>query len=133
MELLEKSFEIVEGKEMIGTFTINPAKTRLDCIMSCINTIGCHAVNVKSNNRNNYITCQLFTESCKPRHMSNNINSTTYFRSLLSGGSRISPRRGAPTLQGGPPTYDFAKFSQKLHEIERIWTPRGARVQNFTM
>ena len=35
-----------------------------------------------------------------------------------SGGSRISPR-------GGAPTYDFAKFSQKLHEIERIWTPGG--------
>ena len=26
---------------------------------------------------------------------------------------------------GGVPTYDFTKFSQKLHEIERIWTPRG--------
>ena len=23
----------------------------------------------------------------------------------------------------GVPTYDFAKFSQKLHEIERIWAP----------
>ena len=23
------------------------------------------------------------------------------------------------------PTYDFAKISQKLHEIERIWTPGG--------
>ena len=23
---------------------------------------------------------------------------------------------------GGPPTYDFAKISPKLHEIERIWT-----------
>ena len=33
---------------------------------------------------------------------------------------------GAPTPQGAP-TYDFAKFSQKLHEIERIWTPGGAR------
>ena len=28
---------------------------------------------------------------------------------------------GAPTLQGTP-TYDFAKFSQKLHGIETIWT-----------
>ena len=28
----------------------------------------------------------------------------------------------------GTPTYDFAKFSQKLHEIERIWTRGGARV-----
>ena len=29
---------------------------------------------------------------------------------------------GAPTFRGeGAPTYDFAKFSQKLHEIERSW------------
>ena len=40
-----------------------------------------------------------------------------------SGGSRISPRRGHQ-LPGGTPTYDFAIFSRKLHEIERIW-PRG--------
>ena len=31
------------------------------------------------------------------------------------------PEEGAPTPEGA--TYDFAKFSQKLHEIERIWTP----------
>ena len=41
-----------------------------------------------------------------------------------SGGSRISPRRGRQ-LPGGVPTYDFAIFSQKLHEIERIWAPWG--------
>ena len=34
---------------------------------------------------------------------------------------------GAPT-PGGMPTYDFAKNFQKLHKIERIWTPRGSRV-----
>ena len=28
----------------------------------------------------------------------------------------------------GAPTYDFAKFSQKLHEIERISTPGGGHV-----
>ena len=39
--------------------------------------------------------------------------------SLSSGGSRISPGGG------GVPTYDFAKFSQKQHEIERIWVPGG--------
>ena len=32
---------------------------------------------------------------------------------------------GAPTPRGAP-TYDFAKFAQKLHEIERIWTGGGA-------
>ena len=43
------------------------------------------------------------------------------------GGSRISP--GGRQLPGeGVPIYNFAKFSQKLHEIERIWVPRaGAR------
>ena len=30
-----------------------------------------------------------------------------------------------PTLQRGAQTYDFAKFSQKLYEIERIWAPTG--------
>ena len=35
------------------------------------------------------------------------------------------PEEGALTLQGGAPIYDFAKFSQKLHEIERIWIPGG--------
>ena len=37
------------------------------------------------------------------------------------------PRGGAANSPGGGgPTYDFAKFSQKLNEIERIWTPGGA-------
>ena len=37
------------------------------------------------------------------------------------------PQGGGANSPGGAPTYDFAKFSQKLHEIERIWTPGGAR------
>ena len=44
-----------------------------------------------------------------------------------SGGSRISPRRGRQ-LPGGAPTYEFAKFHQKLHEIDEFGPPgRGAR------
>ena len=35
------------------------------------------------------------------------------------------PRGGGTNSPVGAPTYDFAKFSQKLHEIERIWAPRG--------
>ena len=35
------------------------------------------------------------------------------------------PRGGGANSPGGAPTYDFAKISQKLHEIERIWTPAG--------
>ena len=37
---------------------------------------------------------------------------------FLWGGGANSP---------GGSTYDFAKFSQNLHEIERIWTPGGVR------
>ena len=33
------------------------------------------------------------------------------------------PRGGG--TNSNSPTYDFAKFSQKLHEIERIWAPGG--------
>ena len=47
-----------------------------------------------------------------------------------SGGSRIS-RGGGPTSQGGAPPYDFAKISQKLHEIKRIWTRGGARAKFY--
>ena len=35
------------------------------------------------------------------------------------------PRGGGTNSPGWAPTYDFAKFSQKLHEIERIWDPGG--------
>ena len=28
----------------------------------------------------------------------------------------------------GVPTYEFAKVSPKLHEIERIWTPGGVHI-----
>ena len=39
------------------------------------------------------------------------------------------PRGGGANSSGGAPTYNFAKFSQKLHEIERIWARGGgARV-----
>ena len=35
------------------------------------------------------------------------------------------PRGGG--INAGVPTYDFAQIYQKLHEIERIWTPGGVR------
>ena len=37
------------------------------------------------------------------------------------------PEVGAPTIQGVP-TYNFAKYSQELHEIERIWIAKGRGV-----
>ena len=43
---------------------------------------------------------------------------------IVSGGSRIFPRGGREPSRGGR---EHAKFSRKLHEIERIWTPRGGR------
>ena len=53
------------------------------------------------------------------------------FIDLCSGGSRISPRRGRQLSGGGRQHTIFAKFSQKLHEIERIWTPRGGMRPKF--
>ena len=35
------------------------------------------------------------------------------------------PRGGCANSPGGAPAHNLAKFSQKLHEIERIWTPGG--------
>ena len=35
--------------------------------------------------------------------------------------------QGGGTNPPGAPLYDFAKISQKVHEIERIWTPPGGR------
>ena len=55
-----------------------------------------------------------------------------FFTSVVySDGSRISPRGGGvnPPMGGGAWTRNFAKFSQKLHEIERIWTQRGGGVR----
>ena len=54
----------------------------------------------------------------------------TYSMSVADPGF---PRGGGANSPEGAPTYNFAKISQKLHEIERIWTPRGAHIQNFTM
>ena len=43
----------------------------------------------------------------------------------IRGGSRIPRRRGRQP-SGGTPTYDFAKFCEKLHEIEKMLGRRGA-------
>ena len=43
---------------------------------------------------------------------------------INSSGSRISPRWGCQPSRRAP-TYDIAKFSQKMHKTERIWTPWG--------
>ena len=46
---------------------------------------------------------------------------------LIRGGSRIPRRRGRQPSGGGwgAPTYDFAKFRKKLHEIEKTLGRRG--------
>ena len=44
-------------------------------------------------------------------------------RSIVPVQRRIQDFANAPGV--GAPTYDFAKFSRKLHEIERIWAPGG--------
>ena len=43
------------------------------------------------------------------------------------------PRGGGANSRGGAPTYDFAKFSQKLHEIERIWAPLRSATAGYLL
>ena len=47
------------------------------------------------------------------------------FQVILSNFSLHVQWRIQDLPEEGAPTYDFAKFSQKLHEIERIWTGGG--------
>ena len=46
-----------------------------------------------------------------------------HYGAQCSGGSRIFPRGGANSQK----CYYFSIFCRKLHENERIWTPRGGR------
>ena len=64
----------------------------------------------------------------------------TFNNMLGRGGSRISRRRGRRRYGGGggglAPTYDFDKFSEKLHEIEKIlgrWRGAGAPPKSATV
>ena len=49
---------------------------------------------------------------------------TTHRQGTIAVADPGFPRGGGANSPGGSPTYDFAKFPQKLHEIERI-RPRG--------
>ena len=49
---------------------------------------------------------------------------------MNSGGSRISPRRGRQ-LSRGDANIRFCQIFQKLHKIERIWTPGGGARPKF--
>ena len=80
---------------------------------------------------NKRVTISFFSNQ-KEKHKSDfnfcRTSDTSYVQ--ISGGSRIFPRwRREPSgWGGGAGTHNFAKFSQKLHEIERILTPeRGVR------
>ena len=47
-----------------------------------------------------------------------------YVSSEFRGGSRIPCKRGRRPSRGTP-TYNFVKFSEKLHEIEKILSRGG--------
>ena len=47
------------------------------------------------------------------------------FKGKISAVADPGFSQGGRQLPRGVPTYDFAKFSRKLHEIERIWVPGG--------
>ena len=77
----------------------------------------------------NFSSFELKTIHAKYASSSKSLHSNFSNLFLLSSVSvqwRIQdfPEVGAPTFQGAP-TYDFAKSSQKLHGIDRIWTGGG--------
>ena len=43
----------------------------------------------------------------------------------MAGADAGFPVGGGANLREGAPTYDFGKFSEKLHEIEKIWAVGG--------
>ena len=45
----------------------------------------------------------------------------------MAGADPGFPVGGGANPPGGAPTYDFAKFHEKLHEIEKILGRRGGR------
>ena len=53
------------------------------------------------------------------------LHSITKYLTVADPGFPRGGGTNCPGGGGGAPTYDFAKFPQKLHEIERIWTPGG--------
>ena len=62
--------------------------------------------------------------------------SFVYLNAILSLGvvDPGFPHGGGTNPRGeGAPTYDFAKKSQKLHEVGRILTRRGGASKNVTM
>ena len=61
---------------------------------------------------------------------------TRYFalsdHNKTSGGSGMFPRRGRQFQRWMWKVIIWSTFSQKVHEIERIWNPRGAQVRGAT-
>ena len=103
-------------------FTIY-SRLYLCCLWDLLNKIYLEAENI-----NNIVTENMLYTSY-----------TCYTKSLarifknISGGSRISPRRGRQLPGGGAPTYDFAKNFPKTAWNLKNLDPGGGRVQNFTM
>ena len=70
------------------------------------------------------ITSYLYLHCCCNFSSQNSSSSQLQYIPVADPGF---PRGGGANSPGGVPTYDFAKISQKVHEIERIWTPGGVR------
>ena len=71
-----------------------------------------------------YNNTTISTAGLPPKNSKETTSETTF--NIIQWRIKDFPKVGAPTLWGrGAPTYNFAKSSQKLYEIERIWTPGG--------
>ena len=71
---------------------------------------------------------KLKIRACSPTYVSNNIKNLPVINvNSFTKAAAAFPIRGDANPRGeGAPTYDFAKFSEKLHKLEKILGRRGA-------
>ena len=74
-----------------------------------------------------------FSTAGSPKKNSKETTSETTFNTIQWRIQDFPEVGGANSPGGRASTYDFAKFSQKLHEIKRIWTPGGRPLRSATV
>ena len=71
------------------------------------------------NGKKCYIQCMFCLDTIKANQVYLYVTKRIFSTVIIQWRIQDFPEVGAPTVGGA--TYNFAKFSQKLHEIERNW------------
>ena len=97
-------------------------------ILSVIQNCSINSIRLRFNLGKPRFGCQLFSiyllKTLHENHRNENVRlASGWYAPYWQWRIQDFLQEGAPTPHEGreAPTYDFAKFYQKLHEIERIW------------